>query len=170
LKKQTWSLYVYLDQLCIVTSLSISKIYPKCDIRNLDNKELWVHWIPNLTSYKLKSIQLKKVSCRFIQLQLKQWMSIHFQLKILVLKHVLQLNELNILYIEVYAPIINKNRVRKKIRSWIKYASPMNATFPLPPSTKQTHHRQLFLDCTLWPLLKSTSWIDFVVVMAPTYL
>ena len=36
------------------------------------------------------------------------------------------------------------------------------ASFPLPLSTKWIHHRQLFLGCRLWPVLKSTSQVDFV--------
>jgi hypothetical protein len=50
----------------------------------------------------------------------------------------------------------------------LKVCKPMSATFPLPTSTIWTHHHQLFLDCRLWPLLKSTLWTNFVVVMAPT--
>jgi hypothetical protein len=49
-----------------------------------------------------------------------------------------------------------------------KVCKPMSATFPLSPSTKWTYHHQLFLDCMQWSLVKSTSWADFMVVMAPT--
>jgi hypothetical protein len=46
--------------------------------------------------------------------------------------------------------------------SIVKVCKSMRATFPLPPSTKWIHHHQLFLDCILWPLLKSKSWVDLV--------